>query len=128
MRRILLIQVLLAVLLVVGCAESNDPETPGEAVQAIVSLYEQEDFDTLIRSRYAEIWKAEDEQQIEALVDRFKRRYADETKRKQAIDIYRAITSRSPEMSEDGSVAIYRLEDGFIQLSRMPKGKWGFTM
>lgn len=97
-------------------------------MQAIVSLYEQEDFETLIRSRYAEIWKAENEQQIQTIIDRFERRYADESKRKQTIDIYRSINFKSPEMSEDGSVASYRLDDSFIQLSRMPNGKWGFTM
>ncbi len=114
-----------------GCGgEPGASETPGEALQAIIDLYESRDFDALIRDRYAEIGKAESEEQIRALIDRFAKRYADEEACKQAIALYRSLLSTSPKMAEEGDVATYVVDEGeaFVKLSRMPNGKWGFHL
>ena len=116
-----------AVLCVVGC-ESGAPETPAQAIQSIIRLYEARDFDSLIRTRYAEIFKAENEAQIQGLVDRFDTRFQDESALEEAISTYRAALQGAPTLSEDGTVATYQLSQGFIKLSRMPDGKWGFHL
>jgi len=129
MTKDMLTMVLLAVVFLSGCSgKSATSESPSEALQAIIHLYENQDFEALIRDRYAEIGKAENEQQIQRLIDRFKNRYADEDKRNQAIELYRSLLSKSPEISGDGDVATYKMDKGFVKLSRMPNGKWGFHM
>jgi len=126
MKRIVLILVI-AGLWVAGCA-SSEPETPGQAVQAIIELYEARDFDSLIRTRYAEISKARDEQQIQTLIDRFGTRYKEEAALNQAVATYRSVLRLTPELSENGTVAVFKLNDGFIKLSRMDNGNWGFHL
>jgi hypothetical protein len=110
-----------------GC-QSSEPETPIQAIGAIIQLHEARDFDSLVRTRYAEIWKAESEQQIQSLVDRFKTRYQDDDTLEQAISIYRSALQIAPELAEDGTVATFELNNGFIKLSQMPDGTWGFHL
>ncbi len=111
----------------VGCT-SSESETPVQAIQSIIQLYEARDFDTLIRTRYAEISKMENEEQIQTLIDRFTTRFKDENKLKQAISTYKSVLQLTPELSENDTVAIFKLNNGFIKLSRMPNGKWGFHL
>jgi hypothetical protein len=84
------------------------------------------DFDTLIRTRYAELAKAENEEQIEALVNRFRTRFAGDDALAQAVSIYESLSSVEPELSDEGNAATYRLEGRFVKLSRMADGRWGF--
>lgn len=120
---------LAVVALVIGFgAGASTSETPSEAVEEIIRLYETQDFDALIRTRYAEIHKAEDEEQIQDLVSRFERRFSDADRRNEAVEIYRSLLSMSPEISEDGTVATYDLDGAFVRLSRMSDGKWGFHL
>ncbi len=120
---------MLSIVILSGCGKpSSGPETPEEALQAIIQLYENQDFDTLVRSRYAEIGKAEGEEQVQAIIDRLKGRFSNEERRNQAIAIYKSLLATSPEISENGTVAIYGLDQGFVKLSRMPDGKWGFHL
>jgi len=117
----------LAALSLVGCT-SSESETPVQAIQSIIDLYEARDFDSLIRTRYAEIWKAKNEEQIQMLIDRFTTRFQDETKLNEAISTYKSVLELTPELSENDTVAIFRLDDGFIKLSQMQNGKWGFHL
>jgi hypothetical protein len=110
-----------------GCT-SNESETPNQAIQSIIQLYEARDFDSLIRTRYAEIWKAENEEQIQMLIDRFTTRFQVENKLNEAISTYKSVLQLTPELSENDTVAIFRLDNGFIKLSQMPNGKWGFHL
>ncbi|MCK5187401.1 MAG: hypothetical protein KAR43_09750 [Deltaproteobacteria bacterium] len=64
----------IAVLSIVGC-KSSESETPVQGIQSIIQLYEARDFNSLIRTRYAEISKAENEEQIQSLIDRFTTRF-----------------------------------------------------
>jgi len=114
-------------LYLVGCT-SNESETPVQAIQSIIQLYEARDFNSLIRTRYAEISKAENEQQIQILIDRFTTRFKDENKLNQAISTYKSILQLTPELLENDTVAIFRLDNSFIKLSQMPNGKWGFHL
>lgn len=118
---------LIALLCIVGCTPS-EPETPAEAIQSIIKLYEARDFDSLIRTRYAEIWKAENEEQIKQLIDRFTTRFQDENKLSEAISTYKSVLQLTPEISENDSMAIFNLDDKFIKLTRMTNGKWGFHL
>ncbi len=120
---------LLSLIILSGCGKpTSKPEAPEEAVQAIIQLYETQDFDTLVRSRYAEIGKAEGEEQVQAIIDRFKGRFSDDERRSQAIALYRSLLAATPEISDNGTVAIYKLDQGFLKLSRMQDGRWGFQL
>ena len=110
-----------------GCG-SAEPETPAQALQAIIHIYETRDFDSLIRTRYAEIAKAETEQQIQDLIDRFAKLFEDMDMLNQAIATYNSALQIVPELSEDDTVAVFNLDNGFIKLSRMPNGQWGFHL
>ncbi len=103
-------------------------ETPNQAARAIADLFRAGDFDALIRTRYAEIHKAPGEEQIEQLVERFRKRFGDDSARAEAIGIYEGLDSTTPELSEDGTVAAFPVGDGFVKLSRMADGRWGFHL
>ncbi len=117
-----------ALLLFVAACGSPAPETPGQGVQAIIELYEARDFDALVRTRYAEISKAETDEQVETLIERFRTRFADEAVLQQGISVYESLSSKTPELTEDGTVATYSVEGGFVKLSKMPDGRWGFHL
>lgn len=104
------------------------PETPAQAIRAIIQLYEARDFDSLIRTRYAEIWKADNEQQIQTLVDRFSTRFADNAMLTEAISTYESVIEITPVLSEDDTVAVFNMDHRFVKLSRMPDGNWGFHL
>ena len=107
---------------------AEDSETPVQAIQSIIKLYEAKDFESLVRKRYAEISKAKNEQQIQSLIDRFTTSYQDEKNLNKAISIYKSTLKITPAISEDGKVAKFNFENGFIKLSKMTNGKWGFHM
>jgi len=123
----LLLITVIALLCIAGCT-SVESETPVQAIESIIKLYEARDFDSLIRTRYAEIWKAENEEQIQMLIDRFTTRFQDENKLNEAISTYKSVLQLTPELSENDTVAIFSLNDSFIKLSQMPNGKWGFHL
>ncbi len=129
MRKPVIQIIMLAIMIFGGCRSGpNDAESPGQALLAIIQLYQNQDFDTLICSRYAEIEKAENQEQVQALVDRFQRQYSNDENRSKAIAIYKALLDLQPEITDGGTTAIYRLDKGFVRLSRMPDGKWGFHL
>lgn len=117
----------LVILSVAGCGGGAE-ETPAEALQAIIRLYEAEDYDALIRTRYAEIGKTNNEQQVQSLIDRLATTFADPTELDRALTTYRSALSVEPRYSEDGTVAIFELGHASLRLSRMPGGKWGFNL
>ena len=103
-------------------------ETPQEALRAIMQLYQARDFDALIRTRYAEISKAPHERAIQALVDQFTDLFQDDTQLQEAINTYQTALLRDPVLTDNGMTATFYLDDGFIRLSRMSSGKWGFHL
>jgi hypothetical protein len=111
----------------VGC-EVGTPETPREAVANILNLYEARDFEKLIRTRYADVWELQDEEQIANLVARFAARYADEDSFRAVVEIYREASHTPAEVSEEGDVATFRLKNRILRLYRMRDGRWGFRL
>jgi len=134
MRKIVLTMLLMALISLCGCSQdsgtsSGTSETPAEAVRAIIQLYQAWDFDSLVRTRYAEIHKIENEKQMQALIDRFESRFADENRLDQAVRQYEALLTMSPEFSPDGKTVLFDLKErGFVKLSRLPDGRWGFHL
>ena len=106
----------------------NEVETPQQGLQAIADLYAAGDFDTLIRTRYAEIDKAKDEAQIQQLIERFTTRFADETQRARAVASYEEAAAMQPTLSENGTVATFQIEEGTVKISMKKDGKWGFHL
>jgi hypothetical protein len=123
----LLLITVITLLYIAGCT-SSESETPVKAVQSIIELYEAKDFDSLIRTRYAEIYKAENEEQVQMLIDRFTIRFQDDIKLNEAVATYKSALELTPELSENDTVAIFKLDNGFIKLSFMQNGKWGFHL
>ena len=97
----LLCAIILAALSFVGC-KSSESETPVQGIQSIIQLYEARDFNSLIRTRYAEISKAENEEQIQMLIDRFTNRFEDENKLNEAISTYKSVLQLTPDYSYYG--------------------------
>lgn len=123
--------VLLLLLAACGSGESGEPaipETPAQALQIIHDLHEARDHDALIRTRYAEIWKAESEADILHLIARFDDLFANEVNYNEALATYQEAMGVDPDFSEDGSLATYTLSGGTLRLSRMPSEKWGFHL
>ena len=119
--------VLLGVIgLITSCG--NSVETPQQGLAVIATLYAQRDFDTLVRTRYAEIYKAEDEAQIQLLVERFSSRFANEEHIASAIAAYEEAAKLEPILSENGTVALFKLKAGSLKISLMKNGKWGFHL
>ncbi len=110
----------------VGCGSSAS-ETPPQALQAIIRLYEARDFDALIRTRYAELFKAEDESQIQELVNRFADLFQDADNLNEAISTYQSALGVTPAITDD-SVAVYDLNGRSFRMSRMQDGRWGFHL
>jgi hypothetical protein len=106
--------------------EADTPETPREALLELIGYDEAGNFDGLIRTRYSEIAKAKTDAQVQTLVAQFSRRFGDKNALAQAIQTYKSALEIEPEISEDGPLAIYNLEQGTVVLSRMPNGMWGF--
>ncbi len=121
------VTIIIVALGLLGCS-SAEQETPTQAIQEIIKLYEIRNFDALIRTRYAEISKTTNEQQVASLITRFTTRFGDEATLSQAIETYKAALQITPEISEAGQVATFQLDQGFIKLSRMSDGKWGFHL
>ena len=42
--------------------------------------------------------------------------------------LYKEALTIEPEVSPDGNVAIFNLENGFIKISKMENGLWGFHL
>lgn len=103
-------------------------ETPVQAIGSIIALYKARDFDTLFRTRYAEIDKAETEEQIQSLIDRYASRFEGDEALNEAIATYTSVLTLTPELTEDGTVATFQLDGGSIKLSKMPDGTWGFHL
>jgi hypothetical protein len=107
---------------------SSQPETPHEGLEVIMSLLEDRDFDTLVRTRYAEIDKAESEEQIVALVGRFESRFQNPESLDEILSNYRTALEKTPEFTAEDDVALFKLGDGVIRMSRMADGRWGFHL
>lgn len=127
MTRIMTMLAIGAACSIAGCA-STGQETPEESIQAIVALFEIRDFDTLVRTRYAEIGKAEGEAQIQILIDRFAAQFQDDDALASAISTYNSALNVAPEFSASDSIATFSIASGIIRLSRMADGKWGFHL
>ncbi len=114
-------------LLLSGCG-SPSSESPEQGLQAIIELYEARDFDALIRTRYAEIGKANGEPQVLNLIARFEAAFAGEQDLARAVATFETALQSAPELQENGSVAVFQLEGEFCKLSRMTDGRWGFHL
>lgn len=108
--------------------QESKQETPHEAISAIITLFESQQWESLIRNRYAELYKTESEEQVQSLIDRYDSMFSDDLKRQQAIDLYKSALNIDPVFSDENEVAQFNLESGFIKLSRMDSGLWGFHL
>jgi hypothetical protein len=111
-------------------------ETPHEAVQAIIELYQARDYETLIRERYTERHKAEALGKMRELTDKFAQRLAGEDTLEKVISAYSECLKVDPvitdnpyrQVTETGKVAEFPLEHGSFKLYQQKTGLWGFHM
>lgn len=131
-----LLYVLLFLLLALGPNAFAGEETPHQAVQSIINLYEAKDFSTLIRERYTEIYKAEAAGKVDELIKKYTQRLSSETKLQQVISQYlklleveaKITTNPIPRETESDSMALFSLEADTYKLYLQKTGKWGFHM
>ena len=119
--------------------EPEKEETPHEAVKRIIALYKARDFETLIRERYTEIHKADNEEKVEKLIDVFRKRFSDDVNNKLAVEAYEKALGLEPEIKdsdirqkgENGKMAVFSpggFDRGTMRLYQMENGKWGFHL
>ena len=127
--------ILLFVFLVFSVSQAR-VETPGEALQIIITLYETRDFDTLIQERYAELYKAESQDEVKQLIDRFAKTFEDEDLLQEVIALYTQAlsvppeiqTNPAPQLTETATMAIYNIGETTLKLYLLKTGKWGFHL
>lgn len=134
----LLTVLLLGSLGLVGCtaespeapvAEVASEESPRAGLLAIAELYRARDFDALVRTRYAELHKAETEEQVTMLIERLRKSCAEPAALENIITtLETAAEEGTPEFSDDGRTATYDVPGSTIRISRMENGRWGFHL
>ncbi len=110
---------LLLVCFVCSTVSQAQVETPEEALETIIELYQSRDFDTLIQERYAELHKAKSQEQIDSLINKFIQTFEDDNKLKQVIHIYEQAslvtpvfqTNPLPQESETETMVVYELDE-----------------
>lgn len=107
---------------------TSKAETPEEAIRVISEILRSGDFDTLVKTRYAEIGKAENEEQVEQLVRKFEEEFSDPQRVKETIADFMKAIEGSPTFSADGTMATFEADFGQLKLSRMDSGLWGFHL
>ncbi len=127
-----MIAILTTVICLVSCKDKKEPEskpeTPAEAMEAIISLIQAKDYEALIRTRYAEIGKANGEAQIQTLIDRMRTTYEADENAATVIANYREALAQVTAVSATDEVVDYSISTGVVKLSRMPDGNWGFHL
>ena len=127
---------LLAILSITPYALAGE-ETPQEGVQSIIKLYEEKNFDILIRERYAEIYKAEAEGKVDVLIKRYSQKLSnDEKKLQQIIQILKRFSkvtpvltvNPNPAVTETDKMAEFRDKKDTYKLYLLKTGKWGFHL
>lgn len=107
---------------------STDDESPVDGIKAIIVLFETQNWDELIRTRYAEIYKASGEDDIQKLISKYESLFSDDASRNEAIATYQSALLVTPVLSENNTIAQFNLPEGFIKLSLMENDQWGFHL
>ncbi len=113
-----------------------EEETPEAGLKEILKLYKEKKFETLIKERYTEIYKAEEAGQIDKLVQQFSKRFSNEKKLNQIIAVFESLKNVKPDVSvnpmprktETDKMANFPLGKGKFTLYLQKNGKWGFHM
>lgn len=117
-----------------GCARE---ESATEGLHAIIDLYKAGNYEVLVKERYAELFKAKDDAQVEQLVAHFAKRFSNEAKLKQALEMLSEISKVAPEVTPvtkdtpfgaTKSASFDFGEERPYVLWLLPSGKWAFTM
>ena len=111
-------------------------ETPEEGLQIILELYQARNFETLVLERYAELYKANSENEIASVIAFFERRFSNEEKLNEVTSFFMVALEGSPEISNDyesqisetGEIAIFIVGDVTFTLYKMKTGLWDFHL
>ena len=113
-------------------------ETPKEALQAIIKLYESKNFEKLIKERYSEIHKADTPEKLKKFIDMFSKRFSNEKNLRIKVSFLKEGLKAEPEIfkniapneSETEDVASFPVKihgkEIEYNLYKMKSGKWGF--
>ena len=139
--------ILMTVFLLLGSlafAEDKDAskeesgETPKEALQAIIKLYEGKNFEKLIKERYSEIHKADTPEKLKKFIEMFSKRYSNAKNLRIKLSFLKEGLKVEPEVfknidpneSEAEEMAHFpiKIHDREVEyiLYKMKSGKWGF--
>lgn len=111
-------------------------ETPEEGLSEILNLYRMRDFETLVRERYAELYKAKTEADILSVIALFGRRFSNNETLDEVISFLAIASEDSPEVSNDyepqisetGEIAVFMVDKETYTLYKMKTGVWGFHL
>jgi hypothetical protein len=111
-------------------------ETPQEGLKAIDECYKTKNFDKLVKERYAELHKCKNANEVQQVIDMFKKRFSNDKILKQISEIHaKALqvkpeisTNKHPQESETDKMAKFKVDKITIRLYLLKTGKWGFHM
>ena len=115
-------------------------ETPKEGAAAIKKLFESKNFETLVKERYTELFKAKSDDEVQKLIDMISKRFGNEKNLKMILSIYDEVLKvepvveddPSPLESENGKMATFLIKfhgkEIPFKLYQMKNEKWGFHL
>lgn len=112
-------------------------ESATEGLKAITELYKTGNYKVLVKERYAEIFKAKNDAEIEKLIAYFAKRFSDKEKLDKVLKMFAEISKVVPEIkpvtkkTPFGATKVAKFDLGKNRpyvLWLLPSGKWAFTM
>lgn len=111
-------------------------ETPKEGIKSIIALFQAKDFDTLIRERYSEIYKAQAVGKVDELINRVTKRFSNQKRLARSIQVFKRALDVEPEIminpapreTETDKMASFNVQDGPVVIYLQKSGKWGIHM
>jgi hypothetical protein len=131
-----IISIFALMLLVVSSSYAKE-ETASEGLKAIINCYKTGNFDTLVKERYAELFKAKNEAEIEKIIAYFSKRFSNKEKLDQVVAMFTEISKATPVVTPVtkkppfGATKVAKFDFGKKRpyvLWLLPSGKWAFTM
>jgi len=101
----------------------EEPVTAQETVGRLLELAEAGEWETYVDDYYGEIHKFKDQGDRTALVSRFREDWGG-----QVIEALRQVKEIDPQLSADGTEAVFELGDGGFTLYKDETGHWKFHL
>lgn len=103
-------------------------ETPQQALLDVRKLYENRDWDRLIRERCADAPYAAAAAELRVLSARLESEYSDRLAYLHLLAKLEMAATMKPKLAEEGRVAIFAINGETLSLTLMDTGQWGVRL